>query len=760
MCQFLDGNDYAYDNHNAGSATSTRFFRDFLNANTDVALLLGKTQYIKENDVVKEVVGNLKYLDKPFIYNGPDSLVEFKTLNVKNYCKELVIRDVESIPAGAFSEMPALRKVTFEEGLKEIGTEAFMKDISLNNIVLPNSLERINTEAFANCIALKNTIRIPDNLVYIGREAFRATGVTLSINKARTKKLQADPADRAWFASHAKGITVQEGLEENMNKEEIIEDIIDENIPKDLAIAYKKSNSTGNSSIHHPSPNHQEINRLGSRRSVQYDYKNSNYEQMSKDEAVAYLGITANVTGNEETGYTVKARVTNRELFNPRIGNLRFLINGELTEFDVQEGTNVLKPIYACYVPDSKFGPYPKFANGSNYTSDISKYSDFYVLVQISDKIYKTDEYEHRITDTTPTGKKVKLLRKDSNGDPVRDEEGNLVYDIVDDTIYNRRNRNNQTNYLYTVKGKDDPSYAIHNLSNNITKKSIPNVTDTGSHDPKYAINRYSFTSTSRDEFDRYANAVIAARKAFKEFDYIRKYIKKVEAEKEYYEEDEYNELINDLNNKKDEYYEAYLEAQKNVKTSKQKLITSVDDITLDFNKRFKDQINRLDNLIKGLYENNKQQSEEVLKVVVTDPEETRRLENRINTQKEQIEYQKREVQQLEEKKEELLRKIEQIKQEIINGTSGIDEAIKKLEELIHERDEFAEKAIKQKYDRLAQLKEEEESLRNELNALAPKVAANKAARAAKNKEKELDPSLSSIIVFGEEPTNSETQTA
>ena len=60
----------------------------------------------------------------------------------------------------------------------------------------------------------------------------------------------------------------------------------------------------------------------------------------------------------------------------------------------------------------------------------------------------------------------------------------------------------------------------------------------------------------------------------------------------------------------------------------------------------------------------------------------------------------------------------------------------------------ISDTVMRKKFERIDQLKAEAESLQAELDQLAPKAAADRAARAAKNREKELDSELSDILVF------------
>ena len=65
----------------------------------------------------------------------------------------------------------ALHSLEIQDGVEEIGNDAFMNCDSLSILSLPNSLKKINTSAFSGCCSL-NRITIPDSVESIGQGAF------------------------------------------------------------------------------------------------------------------------------------------------------------------------------------------------------------------------------------------------------------------------------------------------------------------------------------------------------------------------------------------------------------------------------------------------------------------------------------------------------------------------------------------------------------------------------------------------------------
>lgn len=83
---------------------------------------------------------------------------------------------VTSIGYSAFMGCDELYDITLSETLTSIGDMAF-QNCYLTNIVFPNSLETIGTNAFyANKFS---TVTIPENVTYIGENAFNTSSRTL-----------------------------------------------------------------------------------------------------------------------------------------------------------------------------------------------------------------------------------------------------------------------------------------------------------------------------------------------------------------------------------------------------------------------------------------------------------------------------------------------------------------------------------------------------------------------------------------------------
>lgn len=64
-----------------------------------------------------------------------------------------------------------VKKVVIEEGISEIGSDAFSHYRSMETIVLPNSLKQIRKRAFECCDQLR-TVSIPDSVTWVAEQAF------------------------------------------------------------------------------------------------------------------------------------------------------------------------------------------------------------------------------------------------------------------------------------------------------------------------------------------------------------------------------------------------------------------------------------------------------------------------------------------------------------------------------------------------------------------------------------------------------------
>lgn len=96
---------------------------------------------------------------------------------------------VTKIRSNAFYLCGNLYKITFNEGLIEIGDASFMKCSSLQDFTLPNSLTTIGRDGFSFCDSL-TTVTIPGNVTEIGDFGFYSKASSIKkilVKRARNK---------------------------------------------------------------------------------------------------------------------------------------------------------------------------------------------------------------------------------------------------------------------------------------------------------------------------------------------------------------------------------------------------------------------------------------------------------------------------------------------------------------------------------------------------------------------------------------------
>lgn len=117
---------------------------------------------------------------------------------------------IKSISSGAFTGMPALKKVVVEEGVEKLEGGAFSECTELTDVKLPDSLESIGGYAFGNCTKLKN-IEFGNSLVEIGERAFyKCMNLCDIILPDSVKKI----CSRAFSHCSLKSVTLGRNIEE------------------------------------------------------------------------------------------------------------------------------------------------------------------------------------------------------------------------------------------------------------------------------------------------------------------------------------------------------------------------------------------------------------------------------------------------------------------------------------------------------------------------------------------------------------------
>ena len=94
-------------------------------------------------------------------------------LNVSDFSKVVISKNVKEVDAHAFQGCKALKEVEFKNGAETIGDRAFRWCSALESVTLPSSLKTIGLEAFTECKSLKE-ICIPNNVKKLGNAVFKS----------------------------------------------------------------------------------------------------------------------------------------------------------------------------------------------------------------------------------------------------------------------------------------------------------------------------------------------------------------------------------------------------------------------------------------------------------------------------------------------------------------------------------------------------------------------------------------------------------
>jgi hypothetical protein len=112
---------------------------------------------------------------------------------------EIVIpQSVNKIRSNAFYICGNLYKVTFNNGLVEIGDKAFIKCSNLQNFTLPDTLQKIGVDAFSFCDSL-TAVTIPASVTVIGDYAFFSMSSSVREVVIRRKDGEGLQTGRDWL---------------------------------------------------------------------------------------------------------------------------------------------------------------------------------------------------------------------------------------------------------------------------------------------------------------------------------------------------------------------------------------------------------------------------------------------------------------------------------------------------------------------------------------------------------------------------------
>ena len=151
-----------------------------------------------ENDKSVEIANSqnadIKVADIPTEINGEKvvGISDYAFDNYKNLEEVIVPGTVEKIGEFAFFLNSKLKKVTLNEGVKEIGNDCFSQDTALVEVSLPSTLKTISVCAFIYCpnlerITIPNGVERIENGAFAKCEKLKEVHIPSSVNFIQTR---------------------------------------------------------------------------------------------------------------------------------------------------------------------------------------------------------------------------------------------------------------------------------------------------------------------------------------------------------------------------------------------------------------------------------------------------------------------------------------------------------------------------------------------------------------------------------------------
>lgn len=508
---------------------------------------------------------------------------------------------------------------------------------------------------------------------------------------------------------------------------------LNEQLPRDLYKAYTTCNAYA--SQNRPSINHFEdfeaIERSGS---PSIKYGNATYEVISADEALRY----------------VKENKSNIENLRILIKNVRGDIS--LVEYEVRNNGSV----YAIYGDSS----YSVDVENSDKKYKNIRYVPWKTVIKNAYKIYKTNEYEITSNDSSTGFKNLSMSRIDRLPDTLdpTDDPHKPFAKMTKNPMYVNIDQINAThpNKRLSINMRTS-GYRHNNLS--LRDKQFSDVDRLGND---------ADGTKPLDTVDRLLTLKSTYDKALRDYTIARKALKALERDKDLYDDDEYESRKSRLNQIVNYELDECRQAAVAYRSTKQIITGYFDDKSIEVNQKIKNYVAKSEKLTTDMY-NDIQKIQDIknrpyfaklmysrkrnlLDLAKEISDKYNDIKKRISEINRELNYQISEndldnIVDIIDKLDINDSSYDEIKNKLNEISTIYNEWKSKLSELNISRKDLMDKAN----DRLAQLIDEYNNLEDEYKQLKPKYAAAKAAKAAKNKEPELDKNLDNIVDFTED---------
>lgn len=672
----------------------------------------------------KDYAGNI---DEVVLYNGADfadyrvdSLEDIEKLSslknsalIKKMLQKLTIGPaIKRIPVLAFANCTSLTEINFAEGLENIGAQAFKNCLNLLTVKFPSSLTYIGGQAFMNCASLTGIVRIPNSVTTIGLNAFKNTRATLYIRKDRpAKSLKIDPMDRQWFIDSVQ--ITNESLCETADE-------LDEDLPRDLAKAYRYKQTRGNSALDHDTLHGDAMVR---RRGSEIDFYNSNYEEV--DARTAAQRVRENPSS---------------------IDRIRAIFGNQFLELDLRNNNKIYPVVMPT--PDNRTFATRMIDLGApeNKVQDWARHKvqsnrGLEAVLGAADKIYWTDEYEHMIQPDSDTARK-----RAENDTPKKTFNIPANWDTL------------STNQKEWWLKSDEPMPAV--------KK----VRDSGIHSGTGTPLDNILTLPSTPSSISYANVaselrehpeVLHRKEAQDRYKYLQKTLKKLIANRADYDEDEFEPLKDSLEQKIKDAYEAFIKANTEAQRITAHAVTEYDEWAFDISQRIREHLKSMQEVYAQaaeLDEKLRQLKNELAKEetkTVQDSEARKAYEQQLADKRARlencqaaIEDTQENINRLEERMRQLQEKLNAQRSSLDLRQSRKDVLAQQLQDMQDKADTIAEEGVKENADKVNAIEEQILEIQNWFN-----TTKGSGKRFAVKKHKEENPDVANLFADEQEAT-------